>query len=213
MVASQRKDIDFIVLLAGPGVKIIDLMAEQNAAIMRSAGIDPSFTENFKQVYTRMVTAVINAPDTATAKRNALQIVNDWQAKADTIALHKLGFNSPADNEQYVKEIIATCSTPWFKYFIQFDPQPYLTRLKKVKVLALNGSKDVQVVSQQNLPAIRAALVQGSTKTFEVKELPGLNHLFQTCNKCTVTEYGQLEETIAPVALQTIIDWLNKKVK
>ena len=80
-------------------------------------------------------------------------------------------------------------------------------------MLALNGSKDVQVVSQQNLPAIRAALLQGATKTFEVKELPGLNHLFQTCNKCTVTEYGQLEETIAPVALQTIIDWLNKKVK
>ena len=38
MVASQRKDIDFIVLLAAPGVKIIDLMAEQNAAVLRSTG-------------------------------------------------------------------------------------------------------------------------------------------------------------------------------
>jgi len=43
--------------------------------------------------------------------------------------------------------------------------------------------------------------------------LPGLNHLFQTCNKCTVQEYGELEETIAPLALQTITGWLNKNVK
>jgi hypothetical protein len=80
-------------------------------------------------------------------------------------------------------------------------------------VLALNGSRDIQVVASQNLPAVRSALVAGKTKTFETKELPGLNHLFQTCNKCTVMEYGQLEETISPVALQTITDWLNQNVK
>jgi len=80
-------------------------------------------------------------------------------------------------------------------------------------VLALNGSKDIQVVSQQNLPAVNTALKEGRTRTFETKELPGLNHLFQTCNKCTVQEYGELEETIAPLALQTITGWLNKNVK
>jgi fermentation-respiration switch protein FrsA (DUF1100 family) len=104
-------------------------------------------------------------------------------------------------------------SGDWFKYFMQFDPQPYLSDLKKVKVLALNGSKDIQVVSQQNLPAVAAALKEGRTKTFETKELPGLNHLFQTCTKCTFTEYSELQETIAPVALQTITDWLNRNVK
>lgn len=213
MVASQRNDVNFIILLAAPGVKIIDLMAEQNAAVMRSAGIDSLFSENYKPVYTGVVSAIINAPDTATAKRNALQVLTNWQAKADTVNLHKLGFNSPEDNVQYVNDLVALCSTAWFKYFINFDPQQYLTKLKKVKVLALNGSKDIQVVSQQNLPAVRAALVQGVTRTFTVTELPGLNHLFQTCNKCTVMEYGRLEETIAPIALQTIIDWLNKNVK
>jgi hypothetical protein len=112
-----------------------------------------------------------------------------------------------------VQELIADYSTPWFKYFIQFDPQQYLTKLKKVKVLALNGSRDIQVVSQQNLPGIRSALTAGETKTFEVKEIPGLNHLFQTCKKCTVAEYAQLEETFSPVALQTITAWLNENVK
>jgi pimeloyl-ACP methyl ester carboxylesterase len=213
MVASQRKDIDFIVLMAGPGVKIIDLMAEQNAAVMRSAGIDSSFSEKYKLLYAQLITSIINAPDTATAKANALQILNNWQANADSTDLHKLGFYSQNNNENFINQLMAAYSTPWFKYFIQFDPQPYLTKLKKVKVLALNGSKDIQVVSQQNLPAVRSALIQGNTKTFDTQELPGLNHLFQTCKTCTVTEYGQLEETIAPVALQTIINWLNKNVK
>jgi pimeloyl-ACP methyl ester carboxylesterase len=213
IVASQRKDIDFIVLLAAPGVKILDLMAEQNAAVMRSVGIDSVFSENYKPVYTQLVTAIINAPDTTTAMNNALQIINAWQAKADTVNLRKLGFRSPADNQQYAREIMNMAYTPWFKYFINFDPQQYLTKLKKVKVLALNGSKDVQVVSKQNLPAVRAALVEGKTKTFETTELPGLNHLFQTCNNCTVPEYAKLQETISPVALQTITNWLNKNVK
>jgi len=209
MVASQRKDISFIVLLAGPGVKCIDLLAEQNAAIMKSTGIDSNLAENYKAAYKQLIATIINAPDTASANRNALQVINNSQPKIDSTILSKLGVSK----EFYVKQMVAVCSTPWFKYFIQFDPQPYLTKLKKVKVLALNGSKDIQVVSQQNLPAIRSALVAGSTKKFEVKEMPGLNHLFQTCVKCTVAEYGELEETIAPVALQTIMGWLNSNVK
>jgi alpha/beta superfamily hydrolase len=213
MVGSQRKDINFIVLLAAPGVKIIDLMAEQNAAIMRSINIDSSFAEKFKPVYKQIVTVVTNASDTASEKRQMKQTVDNWYANSDTTDLRKLGFRSANDMNDYVQELTGDYSTPWFKYFIQFDPQEYLTKLKKVKVLALNGSRDIQVVSQQNLPAVRSALVAGETKTFEVKEMPGLNHLFQTCKKCTVAEYAQLEETIAPAALQTITDWLNKNVK
>ena len=213
MVASQRKDIDFSVFLSAPGVMIIDLMVEQNAAVMRSAGIDSSFSENYKPVYTQVITAIMNAPDTATSKANALQILNNWEAKADTTDLHKLGLNSPDNSEDYISELAAICSSIWFKYFISFDTQPYLTKLKKVIVLALNGSRDIQVVAQQNLPAVRNELVEGRTRNFEVKELPGLNHLFQVCSKCTVAEYGELEQTTAPIALQTITGWLNKNVK
>jgi pimeloyl-ACP methyl ester carboxylesterase len=213
MVASQRKDIDFIVLLAGPGVKIMDLMAEQNAAVMRAAGIDSAFSESFRQMYPQLITALRNTTDTTLAMQNALPVLQSWQSKEDTNDLHKLGFYSTADLQQYIRETYSVVSTPWFKYFISFDPQPYLTKLKKVKVLALNGSRDIQVVSSQNLSAVRSALMAGKTKTFQTIELPGLNHLFQTCNRCTVMEYGQLEQSIAPIALQTITDWLNQNVK
>lgn len=213
VVASQRKDVKFIVLLAAPGVKIIDLMTEQNAAVLRSSGVPAQAVENFKPVYRQITMAITTAPDTATARRNTMQVVNNWYNTTDSATLHALGFNAENSKDRYVKTMTAVFSGAWFKYFMQFDPQPYLSDLKKVKVLALNGSRDIQVISQQNLPAVAAALRDGKTRTFETKELPGLNHLFQTCNKCTVQEYGELQETIAPVALQTITDWLNRNVK
>lgn len=213
VVASQRKDIDFIVLLAAPGVKIIDLMAEQNAAVLKSTGLDSSLVETFKPVYKQIATIVETSPDTSTARQNILQYLNNWYSKTDPATLSALGFKSENEAREYGDELLKVFSSPWFKYFLQFDPHPYLTKLKKVKVLALNGSRDIQVIAKQNLPAVKSALEQGETKNFEVKELPGLNHLFQTCHTCTVAEYGQLEETIAPVALQTIISWLNQNVK
>ena len=139
--------------------------------------------------------------------------INNWIAKNDSAVAYAVGFKSEKDKEQYAAQFVAQLSSPWMKYFMRMDPRPYLTDLKKVKVLALNGSKDIQVVSQQNLPAIAAALREGHTKTFETRELYGLNHLFQTCTKCTIPEYGELEETFSPVALQTITGWLNKNVK
>jgi len=80
-------------------------------------------------------------------------------------------------------------------------------------VLALNGSKDVQVDAEANLDAINAALKKSQSKNFKTIELPGLNHLFQHCTKCTVEEYGELQETIAPEVLRTVSDWINSVVK
>ena len=47
-------------------------------------------------------------------------------------------------------------------------------------VLALNGSKDLQVTPEGYLAGIEAALKKAGNARFVVRELPGLNHLFQT---------------------------------
>jgi hypothetical protein len=44
------------------------------------------------------------------------------------------------------------------------------------------------------------------------KELPGLNHLFQTCKTGAVSEYAEIEETIAPAALKVIGDWIDEQL-
>jgi hypothetical protein len=108
--------------------------------------------------------------------------------------------------------MVSAIHSPWYKYFMQFDPQPWLEKLK-VKVLALNGDKDIQVVSSQNLPGIEASLKKSGNKHYSIKEIKGQNHLFQTCKKCNTNEYGELEESFSPLTLSLISDWLEKNVK
>ncbi|MDF7777008.1 hypothetical protein P1X14_17255 [Sphingomonas sp. AOB5] len=44
-----------------------------------------------------------------------------------------------------------------------------------------------------------------------MRELPGLNHLFQTAETGAVAEYYQIEETMARLALETIAQWLAER--
>jgi len=105
---------------------------------------------------------------------------------------------------------IKQVTSPWFKYFLTYDPA---TALRKVTcpVLAINGSLDKQVLPGQNLAPIRKALEEAGNKHFEIDELPGLNHLFQTAKTGSPTEYAQIEETMSPVALEKMSSWILQR--
>ena len=212
MVATQRKDIYYIVLLAAPGIKIDQLMAEQNAAILRSSGISEKASLAFQVIYKEIITQIIHAPDTATAKKAAEASLQNWIAATDRGIIQELKFNDKDGQREYIKAMTEGLYVPWYRYFLAYDPQPNLQKLNS-KVLALNGSKDLQVLSQSNLAGIESSLKKSKSKKFVTKEMDGLNHLFQTCKACTVAEYGQLEETFSPAALRVIREWLEKNVK
>ena len=78
-------------------------------------------------------------------------------------------------------------------------------------MLAINGTLDLQVPPAQNLPVIRKSLEEAGNKQFEVDELPGLNHLFQTVKTGAPSEYGQIEETMSPVAMEKVASWILKQ--
>jgi len=112
--------------------------------------------------------------------------------------------------EPQVGAQIKTLTSPWFRYFLVYDPA---TALRKVtcRVLAMIGEKDTQVPPEQNLPAIRKALEQAGNKHFEADEIPGLNHLFQTARTGAPAEYAEIEETLSPVALEKMANWILKQ--
>ncbi|WP_176256855.1 alpha/beta fold hydrolase [Derxia lacustris] len=96
----------------------------------------------------------------------------------------------------------------WFRYFLAYDPAPTLARVR-CPVLALGGSKDLQVPSPLNLGAIRSALASNRDTT--IAELPGLNHLFQTADKGLPSEYAFIEETLAPEMLNLVGRWVGAR--
>lgn len=207
MAVSSSDDVAFIVLLAGPGLTGKDILVAQTELILRAEGtkeeeIIEQVTKN-KEIYG----IIANEPDSSIAYKKIEELYNAEYASM-TEEEKKDPNNSRATFERNVKIILS----PWFRFFLKFDPKPYLENVT-VPVLALNGEKDLQVPPKENLAAIEEALKTAGNKNYKIVELPGLNHLFQTCKTGTVSEYGQIEETFSPEALKIIGDWILSTTK
>jgi hypothetical protein len=101
---------------------------------------------------------------------------------------------------------VAQLNSPWINYFLDYDPIPDIQGTR-CPVLAINGDKDVQVVSSLNLKGIEKALPKNKKNL--VKEYPGLNHLFQLCTTGLPTEYAGIEETISEEVLRDMVAWIK----
>ncbi|MDB5202039.1 MAG: Alpha/beta hydrolase family protein [Ferruginibacter sp.] len=211
MVAARRNDIDFIILLAGPGIPINNLMTEQYAAVAAGQTSSKLLVKAASDLYHTITTTVINNPDSAEIYQRALLATEAWADTTPKTILSALQLTDKPARAKYVASMLQTFMAPWFRYFLAYDPQANLRKLQS-KVLALNGSRDIQVLATSNLAGIKAALEKSKSPAYEVHEMAGMNHLFQTCKKCTVTEYGELEESFSPEALALISTWLTKNV-
>jgi hypothetical protein len=191
MVAARNHDVGFIVMMAGSGVPGDQLLVEQILLISEASGLKKEAAEKNAAEEREILALVVKEKDPAKLKQE----------------LHeKLRGQS---NEPQLGAQIAALMSPWFRYFLTYDPADALRKVT-CPVLALSGEKDLQVPPKQNLPAIRKALEDGGNKNFEIVELPGLNHLFQTAETGAPSEYSTIEETLSPVALEKIASWIRK---
>jgi len=196
IVAARSSDVAWIVLLAGPALKGEDILLLQSELILKAAGVgegEVSRTLAFdKQTYA--LVRLEKDPAALEAK------LNDLVHSTSTGAAL-----SPAAVQSQVRLLVS----PWFRYYLDYDPVPALQKTM-CPVLALNGEKDLQVPPKENLAKIQKALQDGGNKDFQTTELPGLNHLFQHGPTGSPTEYGGIEETMAPEALNAVSDWVLK---
>jgi len=192
MVAARNADVAFIVMMAGTGVRGDEIIAEQTRLITEAGGATHEAAEKAAAQQRELLALVRHEKDSAALEGKLRE---------------KLADELP---EAQVGTALRQLSSPWLRYFIDYDPAPVLRKVK-CPVLAINGEKDLQVSPQQNLPAIRKALEEAGNKHFEVVELPGLNHLFQAAKTGSPNEYGQIEETISPLALEKIAGWVEKQ--
>jgi pimeloyl-ACP methyl ester carboxylesterase len=212
IVASERKDIKFIVMLAAPGIPTIDLMQQQTEAWGIAEGMPVQDAKLKGLLVSAVWTEGKKNNDRTTALKNIKVKIDSMFKTADPATVSRLRSTDTTAVEGQLNAELNALNGPWLKYFINYDPQLYLQKLD-CKILAINGSKDVQVNAAANLKRIKSALGKSKSRQYDIVELPGLNHLFQTCVKCTPSEYHELEESFSPLALQTIGNWLVKNVK
>ena len=180
MLAADKKT-DFIVSLAGMVVSGKELLIEQNRVALTSVGLPAeSVTE-----YCRLLSLIFENNDSASEQLKNSEL--------------------PADLKTNLYSVMQQAATPYMKYFLSLDVRERLREIA-CPVLALNGTKDVQVSSTPNLEALKNGLKNNNLNC--IQSFDGLNHLFQHCDTGAISEYALIEETIAPEVLTFITDWI-----
>ncbi|MCT6699805.1 alpha/beta hydrolase family protein [Rheinheimera sp. 4Y26] len=230
MAAAQAPaEVNFIVLLAAPGLKGLELKTGQDAAARRADGMPEHLVlanqQQERQLY-EIAASSLSHQEAITAMQAATAALP--QATKTLLDIPPEGIPDWA---------YESLLTPWFRRFLQLDPAHYLSQVQ-CPVLVLQGAKDVQVPATENLQRIREALgkaagsktagakavdatvagektaiAQGGNPQVKVLLLPELNHLLQQARTGAVHEYLLIEQTIAPVALGHISSWMQQLTK
>ena len=208
MVAAESKDIDFIVLLAGTGIPGDRLLSLQGRLIEKASGASETKINNSSAIRDKMIAMTIVSKDIKLLKDDLRAYLNEEIQNAASKALIPQGLSE----EQFINMQIEFMATPWMVYFLRHDPAIVLEKVD-CAVLAVIGEKDLQVPPKENLMAIENALKKGGNKNLTTVEFPNLNHLFQECKTGAPQEYGTIEQTFSPVALEDISNWILKQVQ
>lgn len=197
LAAARSSDVAFIVMLAGPGLPGDEYNYQFEASMNRALGRSEEAIASIIAVQRRIFAVLKEEEDTEAARARLQQILRELD---------------PPMPEPLIEGNLRRYLSPWFRYSITHDPGE---TLKKVKcpVLALFGEKDLQVLPEGNLDRVKKALKSGRNPDYRVELLPGLNHLFQTARTGAPSEYAQIEETIAPKALELIATWILEHTK
>ena len=183
MLAAEKKA-DFIISLAGMVVSGAETLISQS----RTAFLDAGIPEETVERYCSLIEEAFN-----------VRVHGGMMPKPEE-------YDLPEAMLQNYWAVVAQIQTPYMINFLALNMRPYLDQIA-CPVLALNGTKDIQVDFQSNLDAIRTGLTANSENRIESVE--GLNHLFQHCNTGAVTEYRSIEETFAPEVLEVMIRWVG----
>ena len=184
MLAAEKKA-DFIVSLAGMVVSGAETLLWQNRVSFAAAGISAESVD----AYCKALSDVFDASIAGKPIPSAAQ------------------YELPAALTQNLSAVTMQLQSPYLKYFVALDIRPLLGNVT-CPVLALNGTRDMQVDAESNLGALRSGL-RGNPFN-KIAAVEGVNHMFQHCQTGMTTEYRDIEETFAPEVLEMLVKWLSK---
>lgn len=204
IIASRNNDVAFIVLLAGPGVNGAKVLETQAKKAGELAGTPEAFLEENQKLASIVYDIIRINTDENIIKKQIPKQLNDYKTNNPMSVL------APYITPVMIEQQLSILNSDWICTFIRTEPKDYLEKTT-CPVLALNGSKDFQVLPEINLEGIDSALKKAGNKDVTIKQLEGLNHLFQTAETGSIKEYKTIEETFSPMALEIIKDWILKR--
>lgn len=199
IVVNRSDDVAFMILLAATGVPGKEISRMQGRTLLDVEVSD-------REAYYRFIdkTIEIASSDKERSIRRK-ELIRHYENSEDI--LNEL-LPEGTDREAFIKQQVEGALRPWSRFFYNHDPADELEKIT-IPVLSLFGSRDVQVPPEMNHPPIRKALEEAGNQDFTIKELPGLNHMFQESETGSMMEYAEIEQTFSPVALREISEWIK----
>lgn len=207
LAAVQSPNVQFIILMAGTGVKGIDILKEQSKLIMKADKSSKEEIDGYLKLLNTVYDAIKNNKPLDDVKKEIRQsIIDNFD---DLPEEERKNITNP---EQYANDVaemtIAQFNSPWMRYFMDYDPAPTLTKVQ-CPVLVLFGGKDLQVPPKQNEKPMVDALTKGGNQLFKVEIFPDANHLFQQAVTGSPSEYAALKKEFVPGFLEKISGWIQ----
>lgn len=198
VAASRSEDVAYVVSLAGTGVPGAEVLIAQSAELLRQVGMPESHVARS----TELRTAFLDLAETDAGHDELLEAALALVRYDATVVLDDETATTAAEG------LVRLHVSDWMKTFCTVDPGDYYRQIT-VPVLALNGELDMQVLPDQNLPAIERALAHNADAT--TMSLDRLNHLFQTATTGGLDEYGVITETFNAGALGVVSAWVLER--
>ncbi len=199
---------NFIILAAAPGVPIPELLYKQSDDIMRGQGVDEETRKETLQLNETIFELIASSKelDDAIKKVNGYfeQKIRRAEKNEDTKDVETIKANQ--------EEINLSILTPWFFYFIHFDPE-WAYESIRVPTLVINGKTDLQVWWEDNTQAIKHIVNAQGYTNINVITYENLNHLFQTSESGLPLEYAANEETFNEAVMKDIAEFILAQKK
>ena len=197
----------------GPEAGGAAINVAQNVYSIEHHGIDSVSAMAFGQLHSRILSLFAQSADEQALDKQIDQTFEAWKKVQSEQVLKGLYVNGHSVLNMDIYQMYSGLyKLPWMRYFISYQPETDLAKVK-CPVLAINGEKDTQVDAKTNLAKIKEVLTQNHNKDFKVVAIPGLNHLMQTAQTGDVSEYEKIPETMSPVAMKIIADWIKLHTK
>ncbi|MEO8514745.1 MAG: alpha/beta fold hydrolase, partial [Ignavibacteria bacterium] len=205
-LVATKTNIAFLILMAGTGVKGIDIIKEQSKLIMKA----DNATDDEISGYIVMLNLIY---ETLVKDGNIKELEKQLEKNVED-SFEKMSTEEKAaikNKEEYVKQTvdgtIKQFSSKWMRYFLSYDPS-YALEKTTCPVLLLFGGKDLQVPVTQNQKPMEDALKKAGNQDYVVKIFPDANHLFQEAGTGSPGEYPQLPKAFVPGFLEEITQWI-----
>ncbi len=210
LCASNSDDVAYIILISGGGDSGEKMFLAQSELIMKADGESEDKINDILKSQKELLSLILEG-----AKKTKIESL--------LIDITKKSMNIRTDDKEAKREDLDNTITnqvacqlmqfnsPWFKYFLNYDPKPILKKVK-CPVLMLFGELDLQVPIEPNKDMMVEALRRGGNKDYTLKTFPSANHLYQCAKTGSPAEYGNLDKKFVPGFLEFMSDWILKRV-